>query len=127
MENMAWGVNLPGPAHQNVIALDYRIRILGMDESMANFIYAVKTMRDYARATFGAWSADGSAALYGLRESKDFCEMIRAKARGPDQEMTVTLPVGAEISRERAMVALCGVLGTMGIGYVIIAIKERVG
>jgi hypothetical protein len=126
MENMAWGVNLPS-AHQNVIALDYEIRILGMDESQSSFIVAVKTMRDYARATFGAWSAEGGAMLYGLRESRDFCEMIRTKARwGGVQGMTVTMPVGAECSRERATLALCGVLGTMGIGFVITAIKERV-
>ena len=126
MENKAWGVNLPS-AHQNVIALDYTIRILGMDESMSSFILAIKTMRDYARVTFGAWAAEGGASLYGLRESRDFCEMIRAKARDGIQEMAVTMPVGAECSRERATLALCGVLGTMGIAFLVTAIKERVG
>ena len=125
MRNEAWGVNLP-PRDTSVVALDFGVRIVSVDESMANFIYAVKAMRDYARATFGEWSPTGAASLCGLKESKDFCDAIREKARESTVcNITITLPVGVTISRERAMVTVCAVLGLMGIAYHITAVRER--
>lgn len=125
MGNEFWGVNLP-PRDTSAIALNYGVRILGIDETMANFIYAVKTMRQYAIDTFGGWAPTGGASLCGLHESKDFCEEIRGKARDVSVcNILVTLPVGANISRERAMVTLCAVLGLMGIAYHITSVGER--
>lgn len=121
----AWGVNLPANT-KNVIALDYGVRIVSIDESMANFIYAVKAMRDYAHATFGGWAPTGGASLCGLRESKEFCESIRRMAKQYTVlDITITMPVSADFSRERAVVALCGVLGTLGIAFHITSVTER--
>ena len=126
MVNVAWGVNLP-PRENNVIALDYGVRIVGYDEQMANFIYAVKTLRDYAKDYVPRRSPTDALGLHGLRESKDFVEDIRRMAK-PDTviNMTVTMPVGsAYYSRERSTVALCGVLGTLGIAFHITSVTER--
>ena len=125
MRNEAWGIDLP-PRNTAVIALDYDVRILAVDQICCNFIYAIKIMRQYAIDTFGKWSSEDAAALCGLRESKDFCDAIREKARESTVcNITITLPVGVTISRERAMVTVCAVLGLMGIAYHITAVRER--